>query len=77
MSVCPSLSSEVGTADAEINIPSVGNPELTSVLDVQPRAGQNIALHALPTASNFFLVPGSTFPVQSPAFSLSNTLPAF
>ena len=75
MSVCPSLSAEVGNPDAEINIPSVGNPELTNVLDVQPRVGQNIALHALPTARNFFLVPSSTFPVQS--LSLSSTLPAF
>ena len=31
------------TADAEINVPSVMNPELTSVLSFKPRVDQNIA----------------------------------
>ena len=36
------------------------------VSSLKPGVGQNIALHASPTASNFFLVLISNFPVHSP-----------
>ena len=42
------------TADAEINIPSFENPELTTVLPLKPRAGHTIAMHASLAARNFF-----------------------
>ena len=42
------------TADAEIRIPPVENPEL-KVLPFKPGVGPNIALHATPTARDFFL----------------------
>ena len=56
-----------GTADAEIKVLLLRNPELTNILHLEPGAGQNIATHALPTATNFFLVLVSTFPVHSPS----------
>ena len=40
---------------AEIKVPSVENPKLSKVLSSKPGAGQNIAMHASPTARNFFL----------------------
>ena len=66
----------VGTADAEINIPSVENPELKNVLPLTPGVGQNIAMLASSNARSFFLVLFSTFPVHSPSFS-PNPLPTF
>ena len=45
-----------GTANAESNVPSVANPELTSALSLKPGVGQNIASHASPNARIFFLV---------------------
>ena len=53
------MSLQWGTADAEINAPSVENPQLTNVLSLWPAAGQNIATHAWPAV---------TFPVHSPSF---------
>ena len=44
------------TVDAEINVCSVENPELTNVLPLKPGGGQNIAMHALHTARNFLFV---------------------
>ena len=41
-----------GTADPEIKVHSVENPELTNVLPVELGVGQNIATHASPTARN-------------------------
>ena len=35
------------------------NPDLTNVLLLRVGVGQNIAMHASPTAGNFFLVPTS------------------
>ena len=58
-----------GTADAEIKVLSVENPGLTNVLPLKLGVGQNIAMHASPTARNYFLVLISTFPVHSPSFS--------
>ena len=36
--------------------PSVESPELTNVLPLKPQVGQNVAVHASPTARNFFPV---------------------
>ena len=43
------------TLDAEIQDPSVENPVLTNVLHLKSGVGQNIAMHASPTARNFSL----------------------
>ena len=48
---------------------SVENQELTYVLLLKPGVGQSIAMHALPTARNFFFVLIPTFMVHSPSFS--------
>ena len=60
------------TADADVRVPSVGNAELTYwyVLLWKPGEGQNMAMHASPTARNFFLVLISTFPVHSPSWQI-------
>ena len=42
-----------GTADAEMNVPSAENPELSQVSTVKPGVDQNIASHALPAAMNY------------------------
>ena len=56
------------TADVQIIMSdSVGNPELLKVLPLEPGVGQNVALHALPTAGDLFLM--STFPILSVSFS--------
>ena len=47
--------SQMGTADAEIKDPSVENPGLKCSPSLKSRVGQNIALHASPTAKNFSL----------------------
>ena len=65
-----------GTVDAGIKVPSVENPEVTSVFPLKPREGQNIARHASPTARSSFLLLISTFPVHSPSF-FSNPFPTF
>ena len=61
-----------GPEDTEIKVHSFENPEMTTfnVLSINSRVGQNIALHASPTARNVFLVLISTFPVHSLSFSL-------
>ena len=64
------LNQEWGAADAEIKVPSVENPELANVLPLKPGVDENIAMHALPTARNFFFVLILTFPVDSPSFFL-------
>lgn len=51
------------TADADMKVPSVENPELADALLL----GQNIATHASHTARNFFLVLTYTSPIQSPS----------
>ena len=60
-------SPEVGTADADIKVPSVENAEMTDVQPLRRGVGQNIATRALPTARNFFLVLISAFPAHSPS----------
>ena len=44
------------------------NPELTNVLPLKPEVGQNVALHASPTARDFCHVQIFTFYVHSPSF---------
>ena len=46
------------------------NPETlqAGAVRLKPGVGQNIAMHASPTAGNFFLVLISTFSVHSPSF---------
>ena len=51
--------------DAEIRAPFVENPELKYVLPLKSAVCQNIAMHALSTARNFFLVLISIFLVHS------------
>ena len=63
-----------GSADAKIKVPSAQNQELTNVLLIDPGAGQNTALHASPTARNFFLVLICPLPVHSPSFLFPNIL---
>ena len=43
-----------GTADAEIKVPSVENPELKKVLPLKPKIGQYIDMYATLTARVFF-----------------------
>ena len=65
------------TADAEISVPSVENPELTNVLPLKPGVGQNIAVHASPTARNFFhvlILPSRSIYLN---FFAQNYLPTF
>ena len=64
MFLLPSVQPPWGTADA-VKVPSVENRELTNVLPLKFGVGRNTAMHASPTAGNFFLVPNSTFPVHS------------
>ena len=53
-----------GTEYAEIDVPSVENPQLSKVHSLKPgTGGQNIAMQSSPTARNFPLF--STFPVHS------------
>ena len=42
--------------DAEMKVPSVENTEMTHVLLLNPGVGQDIAIHASPTARNLVLV---------------------
>ena len=56
----PPYSPQMGTADAEIKVPYVEHRELTNILPLKPLVGQNIAIHASPTARNVFLVLIST-----------------
>ena len=57
-----------GTEDSEIKVPSVENPELTNCLSLKPGVGQNIAMHASPTARNNLLVLISTSLILSLSF---------
>ena len=50
------ITTQCGTANAEIKITSVENPEMTKVLLLKPEVSQNITTHASPTAKNFFFV---------------------
>ena len=52
--VCSFVQCKWGTADAEIKVFSFENPEVLRVLQFKPRAGQNLAKHASPTARIFF-----------------------
>lgn len=57
---------QLDTADAELKVPSIENPELMTVLLLTPGVRQNyIATHALSTARVIFLVLTSTFLVRS------------
>ena len=58
----------MGAVGTEIKVPTVENPELTDDVPLKPGVGQNITMHALPTAWNFFPVLISAFPVHSPSF---------
>ena len=51
--------------DAEIDVRSVENPELTNALSLHGE-DQNIAMHASPTAGIVFFVLFSLFPVHLP-----------
>ena len=42
-----------GIADAEIDVPSKENPELTNVFPLKLRVGQNIAMYTSPSSSFF------------------------
>ena len=53
-----------GTADAEIKTHLLGTLS-SKALPLKPRAGENIAMHASPTARNFFVELIFTFPVHS------------
>ena len=64
---------QCSTAAAKVLVPSVENPELTNVL---PGVCVNSAMHASPTANNFFFVLILTFPIHLPLF-LPNPLPTF
>ena len=55
------------TADAEIKVPSVENPELTHVLPLKLGVGQNLSMHASPAARNFLNVLISTLSLNSPS----------
>ena len=72
-SVCFSsfLSPQLGIADAEIQNLSAENSEPSMVLPLKRGVGQNIALHTLLTAMNFFLsnfyLPGPFSFICSPA----------
>ena len=60
----------MGTEDAEIKVSSVGNAELEArFLPFKLPVDQNIAVHASPTARNFFHVLISTRLVHSPSFN--------
>lgn len=57
---------QLDTADAELKVPSVENPELMTILLLTPGVRQNyIATHALSTARVIFLVLTSTSLVRS------------
>ena len=64
----PQTSQQRGTADADIQVRSVENPELTNVLPLKPGVGQIIAMHASPTARIVFLVFFFTTPVHQLIF---------
>ena len=53
-------------------VPSLENPEVTDFLPLKPGIGQNIAIHAFPTAIIVFLVLISTFSVHSPSVILNH-----
>ena len=45
--------SQWGTAESEVKVSTLENPELTNVHHLKPGADQNIAIHASPTTRNF------------------------
>lgn len=51
----PSTVPRWGTVVAEVKVPSVEKPGFSKVLLLKPGGGQNVSMHALPTARNFFL----------------------
>ena len=64
-------SAPVGTADAEIKMPSKDNLELAKVLSLKPEVGPSLDLHAWAAAKNAaflisaFLVHSTSFPQSS------------
>ena len=68
-----------GTADAEIKVSSVENPELKGSLPLKPGVGQNIAMYASPFARNSFVpnfyIPSPFSSIYVPNFSLVFSLP--
>ena len=58
------------TADAEIKVPFIENPELTNVLPLKLAVGQNLTMHASPAARNFFNVLISTLLLHSPSLNV-------
>ena len=52
-----------GTVDAEIKVPSVENPYLTSYLPLKLGVGHSIATPISPTARNFFYSGSIHFPL--------------
>ena len=67
---------QCGTADAEIKVLYVENPELTNALSVKPAVGQHIASLASPTARNFLFVLISTSAVHSSSSVFPDSVPA-
>ena len=49
--------------DIDMKVPSVENPEPTNLLSLKHKA-----IHAAPSAGNFFFLLCSIFPVSSPSF---------
>ena len=70
------LSPAAGDCGRRNYSPFCWEPEPTNVLSLQHGVGQNIAMHASPTAMSFFLVLICTFSVHSPLL-LPNPLPSF
>lgn len=46
LAVVPPVPLQLGTADTEVEVPSVDNPGLPKVLPLKPAVGQTIATHA-------------------------------
>ena len=78
-SVCPFSSLQWDTADAEIKTHLV-RTQSSKILSIKSGVGQNISMHASPTARDFFLELISAFPVHSRSFfslPFSSTSPEF
>ena len=81
VSACLSLSPPPPTPSGVLRMqklsPLIWEPEAVKESEaVKPWLGQNIAMHALPTAIDFFLALISTFSVHLPSF-VPNTLSIF
>ena len=61
-------SSQWGTADTDIKVPSAENAGLSKVLSLKPGVGQSIALHALTTVRNSVFL-SSAIPGNLTSFS--------